>query len=327
VARPTKAADNDVDTALAALEALPADRNSRSAALVEALRARQARIVAKAARLAEDGLCYELIPALLAAFLRFLDKPVKTDPSCLAKKALAHALVALDCDDADFFRRGIAYRQHEPVWGGTADTAVDVRASCAMGLVASGYSRALVELTAMLHDPEAAARAAAVRAVACGNPREAEQLLRARVHAGDVEPAVLGECFTGLLAVAPDDSVSFVAAYLSHADDAVRELAALALGESRLEAALAPLKEAWNGVLVPETFRRALLRAAAAHRSEAAADWLLELVAEARIAVALDVLEALSLYRHNAKLAQRLEAAVVERGDRELLDRFAALWR
>jgi hypothetical protein len=137
---------------------------------------------------------------------------------------------------------------------------------------------------------------------------------------------VLGECFTGLLAVAPDDSVSFVAGFLAHTDDAVRELAALALGESRLDAALPPLKQAWDGVLVPETLRRALLRAASAHRSEGATDWLLELVAEARAAVALDVLEALALYRHNSKLAQRLKAVLAERGDHELVDRFAALW-
>jgi hypothetical protein len=314
-----------VDEALAALEALPTDRNARSAALTEALRARHARVVAKAARLAEDGLCYDLIPVLLAAYPRFLDRPTKTDPSCLAKKALTHALVTLDSDDTEFFRRGIAYRQPEPVWGGTADTAVDVRANCAMGLVASGYSRALVELTALLHDSEATARMAAVRAVACGNPREAEQLLRAKVHAGDAEPAVLGECFTGLLTVAPDESVTFVAGFLAHADDAVRELAALALGESRLDAALAPLKAAWDGVLVAETFRRALLRAAAAHRSEAATDWLLALVAEARVAVALDVLEALSLYRHNTKLKERLAAVIAERHDASLSERFAAL--
>ncbi len=135
------------------------------------------------------------------------------------------------------------------MWGGTADTAVDVRASCAMGLVASGYSRALVELTALLNDSDAAGRVGAVRAIACGNPREAELLLRSKALAGDAEPQVLGECFTGLLAVEPEESVGFVAAYLAHADDAVRELAALALGESRLDAALAPLKEAWDGVL------------------------------------------------------------------------------
>jgi hypothetical protein len=99
----------------------------------------------------------------------------------------------------------------------------------------------------------------------------------------------------------------------------------LALGESRLDAALAPLKAAWDGVLVAETFRRALLRAAAAHPSEAATDWLLALVAEARVAVALDVLEALSLYRHNTKLKERLAAVIAERHDASLSERFAAL--
>ena len=302
------------------------ERPARSAQLTAALRARHYRVVAKAARLAEEGLSYDLVPALLAAYPRFLDKPVKTDPNCLAKTAIVRALVALDCDDVELYRRGLEYRQHEPVWGGTRDTAPDLRSFCAMGLVASGYSRALVEITALLHDAEPAARIGGVRAVACGNPREAELLLRAKVLAGDAEPAVLGECFTGLLAVAPEDGVGFVAGYLAHADDAVRELAALALGESRLESALAPLKEAWNGVLVGESMRGALLRAAAAHRSEAAFTWLLELVADARAAVALEVVEALALYKHNAKLAQRLEATLRQRGERTLLARFAELY-
>lgn len=316
----------NVDMELAALDELPADRAAKVEALNRAL-AGHYRVAAKAARVAEDSLLYELVPSMLSSYARFLDKPLKQDPSCFAKKALARALVALDCNDVEFLLRGVRYCQLEPVWGGTADTAIDVRASCAMGLVASGYSRALVELTALLHDPEAAARAGAVRAVACGNPREAEQLLRAKVHAGDAEPAVLGECFTGLLAVAPEESVTFVAGFLAHADDAVRELAALALGESRLDAALAPLKEAWGGVLVAETFRRALLRAAAAHRSEAATDWLLELVADARVPVALEVLEALAPYTHNAKLMGRLEAALKARGEATLLARLAELRR
>jgi hypothetical protein len=263
---------------------------------------------------------------LRAVYARFLDKPLKQDPGCFGKKALARALVALDCNDIEFFLAGLRYRQLEPVWGGTADTAVDVRASCAMGLVASGYSRALVELTALLNDADAAGRIGAVRAIACGNPREAELLLRSKALAGDAEPQVLGECFTGLLAALPEESVGFVAAYLAHADAAVRELAALALGESRLDAALAPLKEAWDGVLVGDELRRALLRAAAAHRSEAAFDWLLAIVADARVPVALEVVEALAIYRHNAKLKQRLEAAVAERGEPTLRDRFAALW-
>jgi hypothetical protein len=314
----------NVDAELAVLDELPADRTAKVEALKRALSGHY-RVAAKAARAAEDSLLYELVPSLLASYARFLDKPLKQDPSCFAKKALARALVALDCNDVEFFLRGVRYRQLEPVWGGTADTAVDVRSSCAMGLVASGYSRALVELTALLNDADAAARLGAVRAIACGNPREAELLLRSKVLSGDAEPQVLGECFTSLLSAEPEESIGFVAGYLGHADDGVRELAALALGESRLEGALAPLKDAWNGVLLGAELRRTLLRAAAAHRSEAAFDWLLTIVADARAPVALEAIEALALYRHNAKL-ERLEAAVRDRADESLASRLADLW-
>jgi hypothetical protein len=315
----------NVDAELARLDELPADRAAKVEALKHALSGHY-RVAAKAARAAEDALLYELVPTLLSSYARLLDKPLKQDPSCFAKKAFARALVALDCNDVEFFLRGVRYRQLEPVWGGTADTAVDVRASCAMGLVASGYSRALVELAALLNDRDAAARIGAVRAIACGNPREAELLLRCKALAGDAEPQVLGECFTGLLAVEPEESIGFVAGYLGHADDTVRELAALALGESRLDGALTPLKEAWNGVLLGEELRRALLRAAATHRSEAAFDWLLAVVVDARVPVALEAVEALAVCRHNAKLKQRLEGAVRDRGDENLANRFATLW-
>ena len=316
-----------IDEQLAALDTLAGDRKQKVDALQQALAASHYRIVAKAARLAEDSLLYELVPQLLAAYPRFLVKPLKSDPSCFAKKALARALVALDCSDVEFYRLGLQYRQLEPVWGGTADTAVDVRASCAMGLVASGYSRALVEVTALLHDSDASGRIGAIRAIACGNPREAELLLRSKVLAGDTEPQVLGECFTGLLSVEPEESLGFVGAFLRHADEAIRELAALALGESRLDGALPPLIEAWDGVLLGDELRRALLRAAAAHRSEAAFDWLLAIVADGRLAVAREVVDALALYRHNAKLKERLEAAVQHRSDPQLLEHFAKSWR
>jgi hypothetical protein len=181
--------------------------------------------------------------------------------------------------------------------------------------------------TALLHDSEAEARAGAVRAIACGNPREAELLLRSKTLAGDAEPSVLGECFTGLLAVEPDESLEFVASYLRHTDDTLRELAALALGESRLEAALPHLQVAWQEIVVGDSFHRALLRAAAAHRGTAAIDWLLTLVAEARAALALDVVDALAPYRHNATLTQRLAAVLRSRADPVLLERFARLWR
>ena len=316
-----------VDERLVELDTPSTDPAERSARIARALADRHYGVVAKAARLAEDGLLYELVPALLAAYARFLERPAKLDPSCIAKKAIARALVGLDCDDAAFYIAGLRYRQPEPVWGGTVDTAVDVRCSCAMGLVASGHPRALLELTEVLNDAEPQARAGAVRAIACGNPREAELLLRGKVLAGDEEPAVVGECFTALLAVEPEESLAFVARYIKHSDETLKELAALALGESRLPGALPHLTTAWNDVLLTEGFRRTLLRAAAAHRSEPAIDWLLSIVAESRQKVAAEIIEVLAIYKHNAKLAGRLASLLKDRGDRGLEEEFARRWK
>ena len=148
-----------IDEKLEALEALRAgaDPAAQVAGLAAALRDKSPRVVAKAARVAADGLHYDLGPALAGAFRRLCgaEKPAKADPSCAAKKAIARAFVELDCDDADVYLEGLAYRQPEPVWGGTADTAAEVRSSCAMGLIASGYARALAAVTPLLFDAEA----------------------------------------------------------------------------------------------------------------------------------------------------------------------------
>jgi len=210
-----------------------ADRALQNALIKQCLEDRHVRVVAKAATLAGEHSLREQIPALLNAYADFLQDPVKRDPNCMAKQAIARALVALECEDTAFFLQGIRYRQLEPVWGGSADTAIDIRNSCAMGLVATGYSRAVQELTALLHDPESRARAGAARAISCGNPREVESLLRFKVLVGDPEPEVIGECFTGLLSIAKDECLPFVARYLADDNDAVREFAALALGDSR----------------------------------------------------------------------------------------------
>lgn len=324
--RRTKSDEAAVERRLAELDDLPVDRTARAEPLTEALAHAHYRVVAKAARLASDALLYDLVPALLAAYRRFLDKPVKSDPNCYAKKAIARALVALDCEDVEFFLAGLKLRQMEPVWGGTADTAADVRATCALGLVATGYPRALVAIAALLYDSEPDARVGAVRAAANGSPREAELLLRSKVLAGDTEPAIVGECFSALMSVEPEDSLGFVAKWVAEPGDVLRELAALALGESRVPAALDVLKRAWDEPVVADELRFTLIRAAAAHRSEAAFDWLLSIVADARLAVAERVLESLEPYKNNARLTEGLRAVLAARGDRALEQTFADRW-
>lgn len=302
---------------LDALNALDLDdRSALNDAIGKALQDKNYRVVGRAASLAEERQLHERIADLLAAYARFLQDPVKRDPNCIAKKSIARALVALECRDIPFYLEGIRYVQLEPIWGGTADTAADVRCSCAMGLVSSNYVRAIPELAVLLNDSDVRAREGAARAISCGHPREAEALLRFKVLIGDTQPEVLSECFAGLLAIAPEESMSLVAANLSHPDDGVRDFAALALGESRHPLALKHLRERWDDVLVPEEMRAVLIRAAAVHRSEAAFDWLLEIIEQGSKKQAEVAVDALSVYERNAKLAERVRAALAKRSER-----------
>ena len=298
--------------ALNALEA-STDRAVLNDAVGKALQDKHYRVAGKGALLAEERQLAERIPDLLAAYARFLQDPIKRDPNCIAKKAIVRALVALECRDVQFYLEGVRYVQLEPAWGKPVDTAVDVRGSCALGLVNSGYPRAVQELASLLSDPEPRAREAAAQAISCGYPREAEALLRFKVLVGDEHPEVLSQCFTGLLAIAPEECMAFVAANLSHKDDAVRDFAALALGESRHALALKHLRERWNDVFVSDGMRGVLIRAAAVHRTDEAFDWLLSIIESGSKKQAQVAADALSVYERNTRLAERVKVALARR--------------
>ncbi len=266
--------------------------------------------VARAAQLCGDRLLYDLEGDLTAAFARLRPLAFTRDPQCMAKGAIARALVALDCQDAALYRVGIRLRQAEPVWGGSVDTAVHLRATCAMGLVQTRYPRALVDLAGLLADPEPRARAGAARAIACAEPLAAEAVLRAKALMGDAEPEVVGECLAGLLQLEPEESPDFVAGFLDGPDPAVREQAALALGGCRLDLALRLLRERWDAEPLKAEAHRILLRGAVLHRSEAAFDWLLGVIARGDPRTAAWVVEELAIYRANPLLCQRVKQAV-----------------
>ena len=304
--------------ALEALSALDptAERASQIAAIRRALGNTHFRVVARAAAIAEQRSLHEVIAELLVAYGRFLHDPVKRDPKCIAKQAIVRALVELDCQHVDFYLEGIRYVQLEPLWKDNIDTAVDIRCTCAMGLASTGYFRTVAALAPLLADPEARARAGAARAIACANPHEAEVLLRFKALTGDPEAHVIGECFNGLLGIAADHSLTFVADHLSHADPSIQEYAALALGESRHPGAFEQLRAAWDTVCVTREARATLIRAAALHRSDAAFDWLIAIIEREARAHADVAVEALSVYDRNEKLMERMRAALAKRDDR-----------
>jgi HEAT repeat protein len=313
---PRQSAEAKAQAALDILNGLApaAPRAEAAAVLKKALADRHFLVVSRAATLTGEKLLHELIPDLLSAFARFLQDPVKRDPRCKAKNAVARALVTLECQDLAFYHNGIGYRQLEPVWGGRADTATDVRCSCAMGLAASGHLRAVAELTGLLNDPEVPVRCGAARAISCGNPFEAEAVLRLKVQIGDAEPLVIGECFGALLTIAPEYSLPFVGAYLHEKDAALQEYAALALGESRLPEALKLLRNAWDQLVTVEA-RSALIRAAALHRSDAAFEWLLTIIATGPAKLANVAVDSLAVYERNTKLIEQVKAAQAQRKD------------
>lgn len=290
-----------------------ADRAAQGVALAPFVADKHFRVVAKAATLAGERSLAQLTSDLVTACARFLDNPVKRDPNCIAKGAIARALVTLGCDDVDFYLAGIRYRQLEPVWGGTADTAIDVRCSCALGLVNLRYSRAIHELTTLLNDGEARARAGAARAISCGNPREAEAVLRLKVLVGDAEADVIGECFTGLMSIAPLECLPFVAAQLASENQGVRDYAALALGDSRNPKVVEHLQAAWEASGPFGEFPIVLIRAAALNRTDPAFDWLVALIEKGADRHADAAVEALSVYERNTKLNERVQQALSRR--------------
>jgi HEAT repeat protein len=313
---PRQSAESKAHAALDTLNALDpvTPRAELVGVLGKALADRHFLVVSRAATMTGEKLLHDLIPDLLQAFARFTQDPLKRDPRCKAKSAIARALVTLECLDIAFYQVGIRYRQLEPVWGGRADAATDVRCSCAMGLAASGYARAVAELTELLNDPEAAVRCGAARAISCGNPLEAEAVLRLKVQIGDTEPQVIGECFGALLAIAPEYSLPFVAGFLTGKDVVLQEYAALALGESRRPEALKLLGGAWDELVSPEA-RDALIRATALHRSDAAFEWLLDLIETGPRKLAATAAEALAVYERNARLIEHVNAAKARRMD------------
>lgn len=292
-----------------------ADAEGVLAATRKALKDRHYLLVARAAELAGERLVYDLEPELIGAYERLLKDPVKRDPGCIAKGAIVRALVALDCQDPGFFIAATRYVQPEPVWGGSTDTAVDLRISAAIGLAATSDIRALIHLVDLLHDPEPHARAGAARAIACTQPLAAEAVLRSKALAGDKEAEVTGDCLGALLQVAGEDALDFVAGFLGSPAPDLAALAALALGESHLDGALEVLKARWDAEPYKRESERMLLRAAALHRSQAALEWLLAIVAGSDSASAERAIVELGAYRNSARVREALHQAVAERDE------------
>ncbi|NJL45954.1 MAG: HEAT repeat domain-containing protein [Leptolyngbyaceae cyanobacterium SM2_3_12] len=153
----------------------------------------------------------------------------------------------LECSNESVFLRGIRHHQPEPVWGGSEDTAIQLRRVCALGLVAMNYPQIFVELADLLADPHPVVRVGAAEALAyTGDSRGALPLLRLKLKSGDDDARVISACLMGLLELAPVESLPLVVDCLYGDDEVVAEMAAIALGEAKPSSAFEHLQSWWR---------------------------------------------------------------------------------
>jgi len=289
--------------------------------LRKVLRGRFSHAAAKAAELAGEHEIHTLVPDLVAAFDRFMADPVRSDPGCRAKAAIAEALYRMGAHEPALFLRGLRHRQMEPVYGGRVDSAGPLRGACAFGLIRIGYPDVLTEVAELLADPEAPVRQMAAQALAYTESAAAVPLLRLKALIGDEEPHVLMECLLALLKIAPAPSLEFVERFLNSSTAEIAESAALALGSSRLVEAVPVLCGWWERVREPALRRTGLLALALIKRDNAI-DFLIALLSDAPGLTARDALTALAVYRHDPVLRKRVAEAVAARRDRALRSAF-----
>jgi hypothetical protein len=271
-------------------------------------------LVSKAAKRAAGAGLAQLLPEVMAAYGRFFNDPVKSDPQCWAKTELAKALVKFECHDADVFIRGMRHIQLEPVWGGTSDTAGALRAACTHALVAChslSNARLLDLLLEPLVDKDKVVRMEAARAIGHAGGISAALVLKLRVLVGREEPEVMGACFSTLLRMDTETSaemIALVAGFLD-ADDEIAGEAAFALAETHQAAALAVLI-ARRRKSASSWLYSVLDHAIALTRLADGLDFLLSLLGrEPRYAET--VLEAISRVHSSLEVRQQVEAAVV----------------
>jgi hypothetical protein len=263
--------------ALAALRTVSSE--SAEPALRKALTNFNGFYVSKAAAIVPTLQLTSLIPDLIRAFHRFLQDPVKTDPQCWAKIAIAKALHDFEYNQPELFLVGLKHVQMEPVYGGFADSAGLLRGECALALINATLTdfEILTHLMPGLTDPIKPVRVDTAAAIAALGAEAGSLLLRLKALTGDKEPEVIGQCLTGILELAPPDALAFIETFLRSKNEDLQIEAIGALAPSKNPEAFTLLKTIWKEKL-PQFARRALLLGLAASPIEDSATFLREVI-------------------------------------------------
>jgi HEAT repeat protein len=293
---------------LRALTEVAADPRSAGAReqLGSALAGKRSLVAARAARLIKEHSLDGFDAQLAAAFDRFLGEPPKSDPSCQAKLAALEALDYAGSMDPEPFVRATRHFQYEG-----ADTAAGLRARGVLGLARIGYSDFDLIVAKLSTDPLPPVRQAALEALAHRGDRAGAPLALVKIGIGDEDPLVTLAAMSALMTLAPGWAVDELRALLDGEAAEPRELAAVALGQSRNDDALAALLGALERCTRSEE-RDPLVRGIGLHRSERALDTMLAIISDGHPADAKTAVEALSPRRFEPGVAARVRRAAAQ---------------
>jgi HEAT repeat protein len=285
--------------------------------LVNNLDDKSPHVVARAATVIGELGIGALAPEVESSIERFFREPEKSDKGCIAKTAIIRCLSKLEEGSQDVFVRSLRHVQLEPAYGGPVDTAVELRCESALGLVATGYMDIVNDLVAAMTDKEAPVRLAAVRALAATGRAEVEALLRFKVLTGDADVQVVSDALESLLVIAPHRSVPLAEQFLDSSDDALAEVAALALGGSRCEEAFELLTSRLGDF--DSRLTETMLLAVSMLRREESFAYLLSSLKLAPHKRAEKIIKALAIHRYDSMVRERVENAVTKRNDKKVL--------
>jgi hypothetical protein len=281
-------------------------------ALENALESRVNVVAAKAAQIAAARQVHDLIPGLVASFERFFEKPAASDPQCLAKHAVVKALKDLDYAEHAPFLHGFRHIQMEPTWGGQVDTAVNLRAECALGIAASTDIPRLEKMKILVDgsmDREHIVRIEILRALEQLDGDDSMLLLRLKALLGDSEPAVVGQAIESVLRIEGERAIPWAHQFVKNSGDRIREETALAISASKMPGAVPTLISAWKEEKVASV-RSVCLRALGQLRDATAFEFLLTVIETSPAFDAIDALYALSPFDSRPESVTRIAQAV-----------------
>jgi hypothetical protein len=296
-----------IDQKLAALRGLDPTQPAALDRLRDALRANVGILVARAAALVAEHRVTALVDELVPAFDRLRVEGAKRDPGCRGKIAIAKALHDLEHWEPAVFEAGLACTQLEG-WGDNRDdTAAALRGMCGVAHAHFARPDALDVLAALLADKEVSARIGAAQGLGDAGRPDATALLRYKLLASREVAEVTSACLDALFALDAEGALPFAVKLLA-AHDERAELAAIALGTSRLADAVAPLI-AWTDAAAPDARHQAGYLALALLRRDAATAHLLDAVRAGGPEDAVAAAKALATFKDDPHVVERTRDA------------------